>query len=209
MNARWLVAGAGVLLAALALWHPLPGPAPVTVTEQAATSAPFPAARHARPASDAIVVYVTGAVERRGIYRLRSGSRVADAIAAAGGLVSGADDESVNLAARLADGDEVLVPVLGQTAPPSRLRRARRHASPSPPPAAVDVNVASPQELARVPGIGRALAQRIVEMRESDGAFAGLDELLDVAGMTQARLERARPFLQPPSPTGSSTRLPP
>ena len=67
----------------------------------------------------------------------------------------------------------------------------------SPPPeGSVDVNAADAAELAAVPGIGRAIAARIVELREREGAFTSLDELLDVAGMTQTRLERARPYLR-------------
>jgi competence protein ComEA len=63
--------------------------------------------------------------------------------------------------------------------------------------ASVDINVADARALEEVPGIGRSIAGRIVELRDRDGTFASLDELLDVAGMTQTRLERARPFLQP------------
>ncbi|MGB9650252.1 MAG: helix-hairpin-helix domain-containing protein, partial [Candidatus Cybelea sp.] len=62
----------------------------------------------------------------------------------------------------------------------------------------VDVNRSDAAELAAVPGIGRAVAQRVVELRRREGAFASLDELLDVAGMTQSRLERARPYLRQP-----------
>ena len=62
----------------------------------------------------------------------------------------------------------------------------------------VDVNRSDAAELAAVPGIGRAVAQRIVELRRREGGFASLDELLDVAGMTQSRLERARPYLRQP-----------
>ncbi|MFY9720315.1 MAG: helix-hairpin-helix domain-containing protein, partial [Candidatus Cybelea sp.] len=72
-----------------------------------------------------------------------------------------------------------------------------RTASP-PPDGSVDVNAADAAELAAVPGIGGAVATRIVEVRGRDGSFASLDELLDVAGMTQSRLERARPYLRNP-----------
>ena len=100
---------------------------------------------------------------------------------------------------RAADGEEIYVPVAGET-PRTRSRephRRRRTATP-PPDGSVDVNTADAAELAAVPGIGRAIAARIVEVRERDGSFASLDELLDVAGMTQTRLERARPYLRSP-----------
>ncbi|HXF35483.1 MAG TPA: helix-hairpin-helix domain-containing protein, partial [Candidatus Acidoferrales bacterium] len=70
-----------------------------------------------------------------------------------------------------------------------------RSRTPAPPALALDVNSAALDELASVPGIGRALAARIVALRDADGAFSTLDELLDVSGMTQSRLERARPYL--------------
>jgi competence protein ComEA len=74
----------------------------------------------------------------------------------------------------------------------------RRHRATPPPDSSVDVNAADAAELAAVPGIGRAVAARIVELREREGSFASLDELLDVAGMTQSRLERARSYLRDP-----------
>ncbi|MGB7014574.1 MAG: helix-hairpin-helix domain-containing protein, partial [Candidatus Cybelea sp.] len=64
--------------------------------------------------------------------------------------------------------------------------------------ASVDLNAADATQLGAVPGIGRAVAQRVVELRQRQGPFASLDELLDVAGMTQSRLERARPYLRQP-----------
>lgn len=199
-----LVAGA-LGLAALVLWHPAPPPAGgLTVTSPAtpfAPAAPAHAERRAvaRPADTE--VYVAGAVRRPGLYRVSPGQRAADAVALAGGLTAGADPAAINLAARLADGDEVYAPQAGEVprrrAASSSAHRAARHTA-SPPPGPVDVNTASAVQLAAVPGIGRAVAARIVEMRERAGAFSTLDELLDVAGMTQSKFDRARPYLQPP-----------
>ena len=78
----------------------------------------------------------------------------------------------------------------------ARETRTRRHRATPSPNGSVDVNTADAAELAAVPGIGRAVASRIVELREREGSFASLDELLDVAGMTQSRLERARSYLR-------------
>ena len=127
-------------------------------------------------------------------------------MASAGGFASGADAAGVNLAAPVADGDEVYVPAAGEGARPTSSRRhAHRRGShrrdalaTAPEPASVDVNAAGESELADVPGIGAAIAARIVALRDVDGAFASLDQLLDVAGMTQTRLERARPYLREP-----------
>ncbi|HEY6326224.1 MAG TPA: ComEA family DNA-binding protein, partial [Candidatus Cybelea sp.] len=157
--------------------------------------------RHAARAGrdDDLVVYVAGAVRTPGLYNLRPGDRVARAVALAGGMRAAADAAGVNLAQRPGDGDEIYVPVQGEKQQRARSSgpRGRRRASP-PPGGSVDVNRAGAAELAAVPGIGRAVAARIVELREREGGFTSLDELLDVAGMTQTRLERARPYLRSP-----------
>ena len=152
-----------------------------------------------------MVVYVTGAVKRPGLYQLRAGDRYARAVELAGGLEASADSDGVNLAQRASDGDEIDVPAAGATTRSSSTRRAaanhhrsRRRLATAPPDASVDVNAAGEAELAAVPGIGRAVAGRIVELRQREGNFASLDELLDVAGMTASRLERARPYLHDP-----------
>ena len=200
-----LVAAAALGLAAFALRHPAPGAVvgPVSAVTPAAQPDPVYSGasrhRHFRRAASPteLVVYVAGAVRRPGLYRLHDGDRYAQAVASAGGLRASADSTGVNLAQRAADGEEIYVPVLGE-APHTRLReaRARRHRATPPPEGAVDVNTADAAELGAVPGIGRAVASRIVELRERDGSFASLDELLDVAGMTQSRLERARRYLR-------------
>jgi competence protein ComEA len=133
------------------------------------------------------------------LYRVAADARVNDAVRAAGGLRPDADPAGINLAARTNDGDEIAVPLLGQPAQerlntkrtrPSRSRAAKKI------PAIVDVNTASAQALASVPGIGAMIAARIVQVREEEGAFTTYDELLDVAGMTDSRLARAQPYLR-------------
>ncbi|HYL27756.1 MAG TPA: ComEA family DNA-binding protein [Candidatus Nitrosotalea sp.] len=204
--------GAAVVgLAALALWHPARAPlaqsAVVSATASlAASPSPIeePGARADRRgarsqiAGDDLVVYVAGAVKRPGLYHLKTGERDARAVELAGGFSGSADAGAVNLAQRASDGDEVYVPVAGETGRrvPGE-RRTRRHHS-APPSGSVDVNRAGAEELAAVPGIGRAIAARIVELREREGGFGSLDQLLDVAGMTQSRLERARSYLRQP-----------
>jgi competence protein ComEA len=208
MIPRFLLAAALLGLVAFALWHPAGAPiAQSAATPQAAPSeaaAPEPHRRHRgtrSPADDGdLVVYVAGAVRRPGLYRVHAGDRDAQAVVLAGGMSSAADAAGVNLAQRAADGDEIDVPAVGDS--PSRRtgeRRGHRRSSHHPPPEdSVDVNQSTAAELAAVPGIGHAIAQRIVELREREGSFAALDELLDVAGMTQSRLERARPYLRQP-----------
>jgi competence protein ComEA len=207
-----------VVMAAL-LWHPPPRPAWTAASPSPLAPSRSPESRRA-VASAAPVVYVAGAVVRPGLYALRDGARAADAVARAGGLRSDADSASVNLAQRVSDGDEVDVAVLGERpgrnrsrTSGSRVRRSRpvrtrsgrsrrdddvSRSNDVSTESAVDVNTADAAALSVVPGIGRSIAGRIVELRQRTGPFATLDELLDVAGMTQSRLERARPYLHDP-----------
>lgn len=191
-------------IGAFALWHPARSSfaEPVTAVTAAASPPALERRRHRgaeRASADDAVVYVAGAVAKPGLYHLRAGDRNARAVALAGGFTGAADAAGINLAARAQDGDEIYVPQSGET----RRRivsphHGRRHAGRTPAAGSVDVNGAAAEELARVPGIGRAVAQRIVELRQLQGPFASLDELLDVAGMTQSRLERARAYLRQP-----------
>jgi competence protein ComEA len=194
---RALVVLAVVGLIAVAIWHPAPRPA-LTVGGALSASVPPHRLRRALPASTGgAIVYVVGAVVRPGLYRIPEGARVDDAVRAAGGLAPGADPSGVNLAAHAGDGDEIFVPLLGEssrsTSPAKRTRTPRARTTKTH--TIVDVNTASAEALASVPGLGATVAARIVEIRERDGAFTTYDELLDVAGMTQSRLDRALPFL--------------
>jgi len=198
MLLRFLAVGATLALVALAVFHGAPHP----VVEIAADSpSPRPSGtrhdRHAGLHVSGAVVYVVGAVNRPGLYHIAEGQRADDAVRAAGGMRRDADPAGINLAAFARDGDEIDVPMLGQ--PISRLAQHRVRAprvSKSATADIVDVNTADARQLGSVPGIGVAIAERIVAVRERDGAFETYDQLLDVAGMTQSRLDRAEPFLR-------------
>jgi len=204
MIVRVLLVAAVLAAVAFALWHPA---SRAPIAEVASSSLPAGGVvgeggrrrrdhpRRSRESED-LVVYVAGAVRRAGLYHLRDGDRYARAVALAGGFSANADAAGVNLAQRAADGDEVLVPRAGETRRLVRLGRRGRRVSVLPAEGSVDVNAAGAEQLARVPGIGRSIAARIVELREREGEFHSLDELLDVAGMTQTRLERARAYLR-------------
>ena len=194
---RILVAVAILALIALAIWHPAPRAPLASATPSAA--APSRSPRVLATASFGTeLVYVVGAVRHPGLYHLAAGARIDDAVREAGGLRADADPAAVNLAAHVSDGDEIAVPLLGQpmqhalNTKRSRSPRARAIKSA----AIVDVNSASAQALASVPGLGAMIAARIVAIREQDGAFTTFDELLDVAGMTESRLARAQPYLR-------------
>ena len=197
---RLALLAAVLLLAALAIWHPVPRATPIAVER----SAPIRTAEQPRVTTPGTVavVYVVGAVARPGLYHLPVGSRVDDAVRSAGGLLIGADRSAVNLAERVSDGEEIAVPKTGDAAAP-RTRRTTRSAKhrgrrASSPPLAVDpvdLNAADVATLEQLPGVGPALAQRIVAYRELNGPFVSLDELADVAGMTDRRVEQVAPFL--------------
>ncbi|MHB8617982.1 MAG: helix-hairpin-helix domain-containing protein [Chloroflexota bacterium] len=120
-------------------------------------------------ASSGMMVYVVGAVARPGVYPLPPGSRVQDAIKAAGGFLPGADMVRVNLAARVRDEEEIFVPLAGQGVPLS--------ASPG---AGLNVNTAGAARLHSALGISTTLARKIVAYREAHGPFASVDDLSKV-----------------------------
>jgi competence protein ComEA len=135
-----------------------------------------------------LVVDVAGAVRRAGLYRLAPGSRIADAIARAGGPTARAELDLVNLAAPLADGEQVLVPARGA---------ARPAAGGSPPTAPVDLNSATAEQLDALPGIGPVTAQKIIDFRQTHGPFRSVDELDAIPGIGPARIENLRGLVVP------------
>ena len=137
-------------------------------------------------ASGPVVVHVVGAVRHPGVYRLPAGSRTRDAVRRAGGAGRRADLGAVNLATRLADGEQVRVP---RRAPPAAVVTGT---APDDPPAIVHLNSASAEQLDALDGIGPALAQRIVDYRAAHGGFGSIDELDEVSGIGPVRLESLR-----------------
>ena len=149
-----------------------------------------------------VVVHVTGAVIRPGVVTLGEGSRVNDAIGAAGGVSPDADTQQLNLARVLTDGEQIRVPRIGEVLPdpapqPGAAVTPGTGTAPGKPAAGsasgmVNINTASASDLEKLPGIGPALAQRIVEYRDSHGPFASVDALTDVPGIGKAKLEALR-----------------
>jgi competence protein ComEA len=143
-----------------------------------------------------IIVHVAGAVLRAGIVELPEGSRLHEAIAAAGGSATDADPDQLNLAAVLEDGQKVLVPRQGETVPAggpagggAAVGDTSARGSPTdgegPPPVAgkINLNTAGPDELAALPRVGPVLAQRIVDWRVQHGKFQRVEELDAVDGI--------------------------
>jgi competence protein ComEA len=149
-----------------------------------------PRAAHAR-SSSRLVVDVAGAVRRPGLHQLAPGTRIADAVAAAGGATSKADINAVNLAAPVADGEQIVVPPRGSGA-----AGASSGAAPSPT-APLDLNSASLEQLDALPGIGPATAQKILDYRQAHGSFHSVAELDAVPGIGQGRIEQLKGLVLP------------
>ena len=132
-----------------------------------------------------LYVHVLGAVTTPGVYQFRDGDRVVDAIAAAGGFSPTADQQTVNLARFLSDGEQILVPVVGAAPPASG-------PTPGDPAAKVNINTASSGELETLPRVGPAMAERIISWRETNGSFAAVDDLLNVPGLGDKTFESLR-----------------
>ena len=154
--------------------------------------APVRAAPRTRPVVAGVVVDVEGAVRRPGLVRLPAGSRVADAVARAGGTTPKADRSTVNLAAPVSDGQQVLVPRQG--AAPSAGASPGGAASAAGP---ISLSSASAEELDTLPGVGPVTAQKIVDYRTQHGAFHAVEELDAIPGIGPARLAELQGLVVP------------
>ena len=178
---------AGALLVGVALWVAAPPRGePIVLLPPPPTSTPT-----------SLVVDVVGAVRRPGVYTLPHGSRVRDAIAAAGGFLPSAVAEAINLAAFLEDGMRIFVPAAQM--PTSVVRTPTvvplTTATSSNALPRINVNTATAEELEALPRIGPALAQRIIAYRQAHGPFQKVDDLLAVKGIGPALLETIRPYV--------------
>lgn len=154
-----------------------------------------PPVRVAAPATSSsattLFVDVVGAVRRPGLYRLPEGSRVADALARAGGTTRKAQLELVNLAARIADGEQIVVPRRGSGAAVASGGSGAVSTGP------VHLNSATLEQLDALPGIGPVTAQKILDYRQEHGGFGSVDELDAIPGIGPAHLEQLRGLVAP------------
>ena len=141
-----------------------------------------------------IVVYVTGAVNRPGVVQLAEGARAKDAVDACGGFLSTADTNGVNLAQKLKDGMQVTVPEKSPQgmAVQGAAGGAQAGAAKSLPEGMVNINTADEKELDKLPGVGPAMAKRIVEYRTENGAFQAPEEIKRVKGIGDAKYEKMK-----------------
>lgn len=170
---------------------------------QEAAATPDPA----QPTGTDLVVHVTGAVEEPGVVELPAGSRVVDAVRAAGGLAAEADPSSVNLARPLVDGEQLWVGRPGEEPPPgSSPPQALAQAGPGSGAAAgagegtgpvpLDLNAATQADLEELPGIGPVTAGRILAWRDEHGRFSRVDELLEVSGIGERTFAQLEPLVR-------------
>ncbi|MBX7159140.1 MAG: ComEA family DNA-binding protein [Acidimicrobiia bacterium] len=151
---------------------------------------PASAAAGAEVPAKAIRVHVAGAVASPGVYTLASGAICDEAIAAAGGALVEADLGRVNLAGKLADGQQLYVPRVGEAVPDTATASGDSGAAGAEPGAAapVNINTAGVAALDELPGIGASTAQKIVDYRTKHGPFADVRQLLDVPGIGEGKL---------------------
>jgi len=155
-----------------------------------------------------VVFQVAGCVKCPGVYSLADGERVTNAVKAAGGSKPNADLQAINLAARIADGSRIYVPAKGENSPGVRISVApgfgrsirlsgasRSGNLTAPGGGLVNINTAGVEELDRLPGVGPAIAQRILDYRKQIGRFTTVDQLMDVRGIGPKNLEKMRPFV--------------
>jgi competence protein ComEA len=144
-----------------------------------------------RPAGVALV-HVAGAVRSPGVYRLREGERIKDAVRRAGGARTGADLNAINLAAKVADGQQVVVPRRGAAgAAPAGAADAA-----DPPAAPISLNTATAEQLDTLDGVGPATASKILDYRRQHGGFRSIDDLGEIPGIGPKRLAALRGKVQ-------------
>jgi len=151
----------------------------IEIIEPSPTSLPTPVQ---------LAVYVTGAVVDPGVYRLLEGSRVEEALEAAGGPTAEADLNRVNLARMVHDEDQIYVPAIGEENPPLPSGSSSEGDL-------VNIDTASAAELETLPGIGPILAQGIIDHREAHGRFDAIEEIMEVRGIGEGVFEEIRELI--------------
>jgi len=191
---RLLAAALVVLVAGALLWRHGRSGAGATAGATAAQRSVDTRPARSEPLSEKLlVVDVAGAVRRAGLVRLPTGSRVADAVARAGGFTRRADRDGVNLAAPVSDGQQVVVPAAGAAGGAA----AAAGSSPTAPAAPVSLSSATAEQLDTLPGVGPVTAQKIVQYRTEHGAFHAVDELDAIPGIGPARIEQLKGLVVP------------
>lgn len=184
-------------LVLLAVWHFWPKAnadfiATTANASQQTSETPSSSAVATRETSE-IVVDVEGAVNAPGLYALPADARVGDAIQAAGGLAAHAQPGAANLAQKLSDGEQVIIPTIEQAQDSGQASTdSGKTGSSANKEAKININTASAEELQELSGVGPALSERIVDYRESKGRFSSIEELQEVSGIGETRFANLR-----------------
>lgn len=151
---------------------------------------------HKASAELEVYVDVDGAVVRPGVYRLKDGARVSQAIDAAGGLTAEADVTGLNRASKITDGQKIYVPTVGEQQAAAAVGGAESSAATTPGAGSssglVNINTASAAELQTLSGIGPSMAQSIIDERSKNGLFASVDDLMRVSGIGEKKLAKIK-----------------
>lgn len=185
-------------------------PPPVTAANLPPVQMVSSTAPTASAGAETVVVSVVGLVHKPGLVTLKSGARIADALAGAGGALDGADLIGLNMARRVVDGEQVVVGIAAPAGQPTSMGSSVTGSPPEVSPSAtaphpgksagsggpVDLNVATVEQLDTLPGVGPVTAAAIVAWREANGRFVNIDQLGEVDGIGPARLEKLRALVR-------------
>jgi competence protein ComEA len=192
----------GALLAAVAggiiFYFQRPVQEAVEVVTPTPTTIPTPAIAPT-PSPAMVRVYITGAVQNPDVYVLPQGSIIKDAVQVAGDFTSDADPERINLALELADQQQIHIPRQGEENPPPPVQGGSDEQQPSPgngespeTGGKINLNTATPDQLDTLPGIGPAIAQRIIDYREKIGGFKTIEQITEVSGIGEATFAKIK-----------------
>lgn len=144
------------------------------------------------PTEKPVIVHITGAVPRPGVYALPQGARIQDAVSAAGGFLAEAEKEGINLAALLEDGEQLEIPYIEGASPVLTTPVPEVITSTT---ELIDINTASSAELESLPGIGPTTAGKIIAYREQNGPFVRKEDIINVSGIGPGTYERIKDLI--------------
>lgn len=216
MNDSWLDRNRNVVFIVLALLAAIgaavfyvrqPTQEPIAIIPAQETTEPTPAATLPPPPTPTLApvrIYITGAVQNSDVYFLPAGSIVKDVVEAAGGFTPNANRDGINLALELQDQQQIHVPVEGEDNPPPPIQGGPMDApktdesqqnpgqTQSAPGGVVNLNTATQDQLDTLPGIGPAIAKRIIEYRDSIGSFTAIDQITQVSGIGESTFAKIK-----------------
>ncbi len=150
------------------------------------------------PVLESVIIYICGAVKNPGVYQLIEGSRISDAVIAAGGLNEDAAPQILNLAAKLVDEQKIYIPTQLEVEQETTLQKQLIETETKKQDQSnkqIDLNLATAEELTMLPGIGKKRAEAIISYRESVGGFTNSEQLTEIEGIGEAMFEKIKDFI--------------